>query len=186
MEAANAADNTSRVFQITNKLSRKPKQPPQNLSKDESGSLLKAADEVAAVWERFLGKKFAATVEEGNRPAMTDIPADRDEGDRLTREEFDAAVKKMSNSKAVGPDGVPAEVFKYNTKVRDILFLIVQHIWDHEELPEEFGRAKFTMFFKSKGGSPDDPTKYRCIGLLNHVFKVLSLITLEIETNCYK
>ena len=105
---------------------------------------------------------------------MTDrsIPADL-----LTRVEFESAVRKMSINKAVGPDGVPAEAFKYSTKARGILFLIIQQIWEQEELTESNPQL---MLFKNKGGqSPNDPTKYRCIGLLNHVFKVLSLITLE-------
>ena len=61
-------------------------------------------------------------------------------------------MRKLSNDKAVGPDGVPAEVFKYNTKARDILFLIIQRIWEQEALTEVFGRIKFIMIFKNKGG----------------------------------
>ena len=160
MEAANAVGNTRRVFAITNKLSKKPKQPPQNLSTDESGSLLKSAEEVAAVWERFLSGKFAATAEEANRPAMADIPADRAEGDTLTRKEFEAAVKKLSNNKAVGPDGVPAEAFKYSAKAKDILFLIIQQIWEQEKLSEEFGRARqIYNALQKQGGFTERPHK---------------------------
>ena len=48
-----------------------------------------------------------------------------------------------------------------------------------------FARVSFRMLYKHKG-SPDDPTKYRCIGLLNHSYKVLSqcmLQRLEHETD---
>ena len=34
------------------------------------------------------------------------------------------------------------------------------------------------MLFKNKG-SVNDPTKYRCIGLLPHAYKILSLVLLE-------
>ena len=43
------------------------------------------------------------------------------------------------------------------------------------------------MLFKNKGSS-NDPSKYRCIGLLSHAYKVLSqclLERLEIETATY-
>ena len=60
-------------------------------------------------------------MEETNRPSMAEIPSDRDVGDALTREELESAVGKLSNDKAVGPDGVPVEVFKYSVKDRDIL-----------------------------------------------------------------
>ena len=34
------------------------------------------------------------------------------------------------------------------------------------------------MLYKNKGSS-DDPTKYRCLGMLNHTYKVLSTIILD-------
>ena len=74
---------------------------------------------------------------------------------------------RMPNRKAVGPDGIPAEAFKYCDQVRDKLFEIIEHIWNNEKLPDEFACANFVMLFKHKGSS-DDPSKYRCIGLLNH------------------
>ena len=44
--------------------------------------------------------------------------------------------------------------------------------------------AIFTMIYKNKC-SPDDPSKYRCIGLLNHAYKVLSIIILtRLQRSC--
>ena len=51
-------------------------------------------------------------------------------------------------------------------------------------VPPELVRASFVMLFKNKG-SVNDPTKYRCIGLLPHSYKILSLILLErIQREC--
>ena len=45
-------------------------------------------------------------------------------------------------------------------------------------MPEDLGVAVFKMIYKRKGSS-DDPSKYRCIGLLNSAYKVLSAIMLK-------
>ena len=45
-------------------------------------------------------------------------------------------------------------------------------------MPPELVRAAFVMIYKNKG-SRDDPSKYRCIGLLPHAYKILSLVMLE-------
>ena len=59
-------------------------------------------------------------------------------------------------------------------------------IWKHEYVPPELVRAAFVMLFKNKG-SVNDPTKYRCIGLLPHAYKLLSLVLLKrIMTECNK
>ena len=58
---------------------------------------------------------------------------------------------------------------------------------DTEEVPARFARAKFVMIFKNKGSS-NDPTKYRCIGFLNHSYKILSqcfLVRLGKESKRY-
>ena len=75
MEDANAKNNSRKVFSILNKLSKKPKPPPQNLKTNEQGKPLTSAKEAANVWLRFLKGKFAATdVELNERQAMDDIP----------------------------------------------------------------------------------------------------------------
>ena len=51
-------------------------------------------------------------------------------------------------------------------------------VWIEECIPESMGTAVFTMLYKQKG-SPDDPSKYRCIGLLNSAYKVLSSVMLR-------
>ena len=91
---------------------------------------------------------------------------------------FDEAVYLMANMKAVGPDGVPSEAIKYSPSVKDTLFQITKSIWDNEELPGGFVQAHFVMLFKGKG-SANDPTRYRCIALLNDSYKILLRILLK-------
>ena len=82
----------------------------------------------------------------------------------------------MTNSKAAGPDGIPVEAIKYCPTVRKALYEIVHAMWHHESIPDGFVNANFVMIYKK--GNVNDPANYRCIALLNHVFKILSQIML--------
>ena len=96
----------------------------------------------------------------------------------LTRKEFEVAVAKMENRKAVGPEGIPTETIKYSPLVKQLPFEIVSKMRTEESLLEGFAQARFKMIFKNKGSSDYDLTKYRCIALLNHAYKILSHILL--------
>ena len=52
------------------------------------------------------------------------------------------------------------------------------YLWKEERVSVKMGETVFNMIYKSEG-SPDDPTKYRCIGLLNAAYKVISAIMLK-------
>ena len=131
-------------------------------------------EEVAATWFEFLKNKFAATPAELGRDPLEQLP-EPDPNDHITRKEFDAAVKKLKSNKATGPDGIPAEAIKFCPEIQEELFHFLNFIWTHERLPANLARAEFKMLFKGKG-SPDDPSKYRCLGLLNHAYKLLAHI----------
>ena len=85
---------------------------------------------------------------------------------------------KLKKVKACGPDGIPSEVFLNCESAARELYNLLKLIWDREYVPPELVRAAFIMIFKNKD-SPDDCSKYRCIGLLPHTYKLLSLVMLE-------
>ena len=102
---------------------------------------------------------------------------------QVSRFRFDEAVKRLKTNKAVGPDGIPAEVYKFCPAIKREMFKLTQFIWDNECLPPNLGVAEFKMLFKNKG-SANDPKKYRCIGLLNHAYKIISNIILARLLGC--
>ena len=163
------------MFTIANQLSRKAKPPPQKITTDEHGKILESAKEAEELWRKFLSNKFDATERERSRP-MWDIPSWRSPNSNLTWKEFKEAIKRMSNSKAAGPDGIPVEAIKHCPTVQMDLFEIVDTMWRQEKIPIDFVTAKFVMLYKK--GSPNDPGNYRCIALLNHAYKILSQILL--------
>ena len=111
---------------------------------------------------------------------MSPIPSERGPDANLTRKEFEEALNSLKNGKATGPDAVPVEVFKSCPKIKSSLFNLLDYIWKHECLPENLVTGKFVMLWKgSNKGPSDDPSTYRCICLLNHAYKVLSVIMLN-------
>ena len=94
------------------------------------------------------------------------------------------ALEKIKKGKACGPDGVPGEVFTNCEAAAWELYRILKMIWTKEYVPPELIRASFVMLFKNKGGV-NDPTKYRCIGLLPHAYKILSLVLINKECGAY-
>ena len=183
MEKANDYGDVRKIYNLVNKLSQKPKPPPSNLTKNEQGDLLKSPQAVVDRWERFLKCKFQATEAEAVRPDPEPPPNTKSEEYTLKRSEFEAAIKRLKSAKAVGPDEIPIEVYKKCPQLKEELFKFIKFVWDSETVPENLGVAKFVMLYKHKGSS-DDPTKYRCIGLLNHGYKILAQIILARLLTC--
>jgi hypothetical protein len=187
MGKANGMGDVHNIFKGVRALAEKNEKPPSNLTKDSAGNTLGCAKEVAEVWFKFLSKKFSATQAEADRPAMEALPCTKANGDNLSVQQICKALAKMGNGKACRLDGTPAELYKHSKLCKGLLICLLQKIWSDEEVPNEFARATFVMLFKNKG-STDDPAKYRCIGLLNHSYKVLAtclLTILEKETEKY-
>ena len=102
--------------------------------------------------------------------------------DPLTEQAFVRALQKLKKGKACGPDGIPGEVYYNCEAAARELYKLPKSKWKHEYVLPELVRASFITVYKQKG-SVNDPTKYRCIGLLPHAYKILSLIMLERITN---
>ena len=87
-------------------------------------------------------------------------------------------VNSMKKAKAPDPDEIPAEVWQNSAVARDQLFKFLQQVWNKETVSENLATYLFVMMYKNKG-STDDCTKYRALGLLNHVYKIMPVILLK-------
>ena len=154
-------------------------------SKDEQGNLILDQKKLAGTWRDFLAGKFKATKREKDRDPLEELGPQLIE-DPLTEQAFVRALQKLKKGKACGPDGIPGEVYSNCEPAARELYRILKMIWTQEYVPPELVRALFVMLFKNKG-SMNDPSKYRCIGLLSHSYKILSLIMLErLQAECSK
>ena len=181
-DAENVGD-TRAIYKGVTSLAGKQAKPPSNLNTDAAGNMLQSAEDVAATWYTFLKAKFAATPAEQKRPKMEVLPCTKGRH-KLSDEHFMKGLNKMRTDKATGPDQIPVKLYMRSETCQRLLRQLLQKIWCEEDVPSAFACATFVMLFKQKGSS-NDPKKYRCIGLLNHSYKVLNqclLWQLESET----
>ena len=178
MEDADNKGDSEKIFRIVKIISgQMAAASTQAPSTDKNGDLVLDQQKLAQVWQQFLAGKFKATEAESYRDGYEDLGPQLI-NDPLTEQAFVRALRRIKKGKACGPDGIPAEVFYNCEAAARELYELLKTIWAHEYVPPELVRASFIMLFKNKG-SMDDPTKYRCIGLLPHAYKILSLVMLE-------
>ena len=96
-------------------------------------------------------------------------------GIELTEEEIAIATKAMANAKAVGPDGLPAELLKLGLQ-QDRTILLQLHrliplIWREGKVPKQWKDAVVTVLHKK--GDKAEGGNYRGISLVSHAGKVL-------------
>ena len=90
----------------------------------------------------------------------------------ITRNEVEVALKGMKLGKAMGPDGIPVEVWKsLGEEGVDILLDLLQKIFEQEKMPEEWRDSVTVPIFKEKGDI-QDCGNYRGLKMISHIMKI--------------
>ena len=105
-----------------------------------------------------------------------------------TEEETATAMKAMANAKAVGPDGLPAELLKLGLQ-QDRAILLELHrlttlIWSEGEVPQQWKDAVITVLHKK--GDKTECGNYHGILLVSHAGKVLLKVVVRRLSACCK
>eukprot|EP01050_Picozoa_sp_SAG11_P008248 SAG11_NODE_718_length_7584_cov_10.771009_2_plen_464_part_00 len=174
LEAADDAGDFGRMAECVRKLGGEQR---------NSFAVQPDAEEPAAVradrWAEFGRGKFQATTADTERAPMPSLgPAESRQDDMLEEEELNICNKALKRAKACGVDQVPAEAFREEGPLKKELYALVRQIWKEEVVPEKLVEGLFIMLYKGKG-KINDRSKYRCICLLNHAYKLLSAVLLR-------
>jgi endonuclease/exonuclease/phosphatase family metal-dependent hydrolase len=93
--------------------------------------------------------------------------------------EVEMAISKMSVGKSPGPDGLPAEVFKYGGQMLlSKLGNLIRECWRQEKVPKEFKDANIVHLYKKKGDK-SDCNNHRGISLLSVAGKIMARLILD-------
>jgi len=96
-----------------------------------------------------------------------------------TYEEVNKAIKQMTTGKALGPDAIPAEVYKTGGKtIHSQLTSLFQSMWYQKHLPQEFRDATVVHIYKRKGNR-QACDNHRGISLLSIAGKILARVLLN-------
>ena len=146
--------------------------------RDEEGRLLRDKGRVHERWVRF----FRSLLNPKSNMLDSDIPKRLPQqpvasalGIEPTEEEIATAIKAMANEKAVGSDGLPAELLKLGLQQNRIILLefhrLTTLIWRERKVPQQWKDAVTTILHKK--GDKTECGNYRGISLVSHAGKVL-------------
>lgn len=98
--------------------------------------------------------------------------------------EITRSAKKLPSGKAHGPDLVHNEVLRiFVREDPEALFALFNLCWAAAVFPSEWNRARLVHLYKGGLRSPDDPSSYRPISLINTTAKLFErLVLLRLET----
>ena len=118
---------------------------------DEQVVLLWEHDKHIERWKGYYGMLLN---EENPRTVYRDGVPNEGVTPAINREEVEVALKGMKHGKAMGPDGIPVEVWKsLGEEVVDMLLDLLQKIFEQEKMPEEWRDSVIVPIFKEKGTS---------------------------------
>ena len=147
--------------------------------RDDEERLLRDKGRIRERWVRF----FRSLLNSKSDMLDVDIPKRLPQhpvasalGIEPTKEEIAAAMKAMANAKAVGSDGLPAELLKLRLQQEDRTILRELHrltvlIWRQGKVPQQWKYAIITVL--NKKGDKTECGNYRGISLVSNAGKVL-------------
>ena len=141
--------------------------------KDDNQKLLVRDVEVKERWTSYFNKLFNG---ESNTSEVDLVDAFDDENRRFVRRvrahEVKEALKKMKTSKALGPDGIPIEVWRcLGSVATSWLTNLFNKILQTNKMPDEWRKSILVPIYKNKGDI-QNCSNYRGIKLMSHTMKL--------------
>ena len=170
-EDMDSAEGQRKVLRIAKQRDKNSKDIYQTkLIKDEEGTVLIEDDKILNRWRGYFQKLMNEENPRERRQEQQETV--NTEVAEITPEEVESALGKMKNGKAVGPDNIPAEVWKYlGTAGVKYLTDIFNRIMEGEKMPDKWRRSILVPIFKNKGDIMSCGN-YRGIKLMCHSMKI--------------
>ena len=147
----------------------------------EDGTPSKNQDDIVATHLAFQEKLYSQKPikEEAKQVLLSTIKTRVTEEDTVrfnqpfTKEEIVKAIKSLGKNKAVGTDGLSAELYQhFADKLADIYSHILDACYESRQLPQTTREALICLLFKK--GDTRLPKNWRPISLLNTDYKILA------------
>ncbi|KAK3569500.1 hypothetical protein QTP86_031667 [Hemibagrus guttatus] len=138
--------------------------------KDRDGKVLTSEESVQRRWKEYFEELMNEENEREKR--VEGVNSVEQKVDKIRKDEVRKALKKMKRGKAVGPDDITVEVWKYLGKAAvEFLTSLFNRVLESEKMPEEWRRSVLVLIFKNKG-DVQSCSNYRGIKLMSHPMKL--------------
>ena len=143
---------------------------------DEQGVVLWEHDQISERWKGYYGKLLN---EENPKTVFGDGVANEGLSPAINRKEVELALKGIKHGKAMGPDGIPVEVWNsLGEEGVDMLLDLLQKIFEQEKMQEEWRDSVIVPIFKEKGDTRDCGN-YIGIKIIYHTMKIWKELSTE-------
>ena len=138
-------------------------------------------ENIANLWAQHFESIANSVITDDNRQSVNDALQQADAARHgITVVELRNAVKGIKNNKAVGNDGIPAEVYKYaSNKLLVVLSILLSACLIRGELPQNLMHVVIIPLLKCKSKDPSAVDNYRPIAIATALSKVLEQILLR-------
>jgi len=184
LERAHALGDSHRVYQLVRLLGKRSSPPTslegtdpdiwvkhfQQLLGEKKCPFVKASACIKQVESWKVCEEFLTDV--GMSVKQWDIPSNAP-----TQTEILDAAKSARRNKAVAGI-IPTELFLNSNLACKILTVLIERIWNGEEIPSSWLNAALCLLYKNKG-SKSDPNSFRGISLLSSAEKIMSIVILK-------
>ena len=141
--------------------------------KKNDGSIAMDIEDVKIRWNEYIAELY-----HDDRPEANVISIDNDDGPSIMREEVKAAIEEMKAGKAVGKDGVAAEVLQaLGDFAIDQLASLFQRIYDSGNMADGMCDSVFVALPKVEGTL--ECNKHRTLSIMSQITKILLKIILK-------
>ena len=143
------------------------------MHKDGADQLLVKDEEIKRRWREYFDDLFNGE----NESSTIELDDSSDDTNRcfvrrIQEAEVKVALKRMKGGKAMGPDGIPIEVWRGLGDIAIVwLTKLFNLIFRSNKMPEEWRRSTLVPIFKNKG-DVQSCTNYRGIKLMSHTMKL--------------
>uniref|UniRef100_A0A8D9DT62 Craniofacial development protein 2 n=1 Tax=Cacopsylla melanoneura TaxID=428564 RepID=A0A8D9DT62_9HEMI len=165
--------NNNGVYAKVKRLQYEPK-TRSNIVKDKEGKIMFDNEKVANRWKEYMEELYVGQeiTNEDQYIENEEEVGNNMKGPPIDENEFNKALKEISDRKATGVDGIPAEILKsLDDKTKKSLFKIISNAYENGSLPSDFIQSRTITI--PKKGSATECSNYRTIALLSHASKIL-------------
>lgn len=135
-----------------------------NVLEDNQGQVIVEKSEIKQTWEEYIKQLFHDV-----RTMPPNI--DNTDGPPILEAEVQAALKNAKEQKALGPDGIPAEILKLiEGKNLKWLTKVFNKIYDTGVIPKEWLKSEFITLPKKPNARKY--SEFRTISLMSHLLKI--------------